>query len=466
MKQIHPLLSMEANECNIDENIERQQAELDFVKAAYTSNEAWCDSTVRGERCAVIHRRLSRSLPGGSISWILELNMPLRYPEEEILVINGHVDEDHTDRSLRKIAFDTLDPLLAVCKAAAETVPGEEAVFVVLSAAQEWSQRHEAELIASSTTTSKCESSNKEAQAISPTNIVLGRRLIYSHHIISKIKRRDMQQLGKDLKLTGFIKIGWPGLVILEGSETACQEFYETIRAWAWKYLVVRGEMQEKLPSSDDSIAAIDAARRFKGFTETDDMSIVADCCRSVGLEALFKTSMKQQAGRFNEGEIPSGDSPNGKPLGFIQGALVHVDHMNDGKSYRKLLRKICFECGVSIFIRISERKDGTRRSKPLIIVGLVGGDVANVLKQWRARKVDVDSKGRSCVERQITVLASGELLPVKDEIYDESVQFDDSLAKGDDRNLHTSDDKLLRMVEAVGGPLWFHELEQLVKRS
>jgi hypothetical protein len=43
----------------------------------------------------------------------------------------------------------------------------------------------------------------------------------------------------------GYVKIGWPGLILIERLDDACNHFYDDIRKWAWEYLVVRGEMQE-----------------------------------------------------------------------------------------------------------------------------------------------------------------------------------------------------------------------------
>ena len=101
-----------------------------------------------------------------------------------------------------------------------------------------------------------------------------------------------MKSLASALSLTGYVKIGWPGLIVLEGREEDCVEFYDSMRRWSWKFLVVRGEQQERIPTLSSG-ASLDGARKFHEFIETDDMSVVAQHCREVGLEALFKTSMK-----------------------------------------------------------------------------------------------------------------------------------------------------------------------------
>ena len=39
---------------------------------------------------------------------------------------------------------------------------------------------------------------------------------VYSHHIYSKVKRKDLQGLASDLRLTGFVLPGKPGVICVE----------------------------------------------------------------------------------------------------------------------------------------------------------------------------------------------------------------------------------------------------------
>ena len=216
------------------------------------------------------------------------------------------------------------------CRTEAESVAGQEAVLTVLSRADEWlasewpaycvldeeTQEHE----------TKCDS-----EVASP-KVILGRRLIYSHHLIAATKRADIRDLASHYNLTGYAKIGWPGIILIEGIEEDCIHFYDDIRGWSWKYLVVRGEQQEQ-----------NGTRKFDSFVETDDMALVAEHCRKVGLEALFMTSMKVYHNGNEEGE---------EAEETLWGTLVLVDHMNDGKQYRKWLRKTSRQLDCLIFIQ------------------------------------------------------------------------------------------------------------------
>ena len=182
-----------------------------------------------------------------------------------------------------KSAWDALPSLLEACRDEAASLRGSEAVLTVLSRADEWIQEEWPNLCTQYQTTTNVQKLQEDAEPSSCSTQRLGRRLIYSHHLISKVKRADIKDLASHYELTGYMKIGWPGIIVIEGLEENCISFYDDIRGWAWKYLVVRGEQLEQGMAN----------RKFDSFLETDDMSVVAEHCRQVGLEALFKTSMK-----------------------------------------------------------------------------------------------------------------------------------------------------------------------------
>ena len=264
-----------------------------------------------------------------------------------------------------------------------------------------------------------------------------------------------MRNLASHYKLTGYVKIGWPGIVILEGRDDDCNAFYDDMRKWAWKYLVVRGEMQEKVPSSGDKT---EQWRLFPTFLETDDMSIVASHCREVGLESLFRTSMKVYAnGGLKNGK--NGDDDHGQEHDYdaqVYGALVHVDHMRDAKSYRKWLRKTCSDADVSLLIKqCYPNLDFTKR--PKIVVGLLGDrqSVSSVLKRWRTTRVDVDSKGQACLERMMSVMLEGNL----DSHPSDGIDWDLTHA---DESVNTAQEQLVELMESIGGPSWADAIRDL----
>lgn len=399
---------------------ERRNAELEFIVCAYAPEEAWCDG-------ASVHRRLKLPCDSSDISIILSLIMPPQYPESEGLEISCSV-EDKKDAT--SAVYRALPKLIEACNE--QVLIGEESVFLVLSRADEWIDDSWPDFQAPTAADETAES-NVNVGTASSSTVLLGRRLIYSHHIISKIKRGDIHNLTSHYKLTGYMKIGWPGIMIVEGLDEDCNAFYDEIRPWAWKFLVVRGEQQER-------VRDVDASRRFSEFIETDNMSRVAQHCREVGLEALFRTSMKVYDNEGDEGD--ENDDDDQVPYG----ALVHVDHMNDAKGYRKWLRKTAKEVDCFLMLKQSyPNHDFTKR--PTIIVACVGEQtqVQQFLKRWRTSRVDVDSRGKACLERMMAVLVEGVL---------ESPSVDWEKAQAED-SVNVSAEYLQDMVESIGKSVW-----------
>lgn len=59
-----------------------------------------------------------------------------------------------------------------------------------------------------------------------PVDLVLTRLWIYSHHIYNKCKRKNILEWAKELSLSGFSMPGKPGVVCVEGPQSACEEFW------------------------------------------------------------------------------------------------------------------------------------------------------------------------------------------------------------------------------------------------
>jgi len=64
--------------------------------------------------------------------------------------------------------------------------------------------------------------------------------LLTSHHLISPQKRRSLQQWSSDLCISGFAKIGYPGVIYAEGAQSNVEEFVANVKAMQWLALRVR----------------------------------------------------------------------------------------------------------------------------------------------------------------------------------------------------------------------------------
>ena len=453
---------------------ERQEAELTVVTAAYEPHEAWIEKDRDEASFSVVIRRLNLPFAhmidnDGHLSVCLTIHVPTLYPEMESLRVASATLEEETSTSTssealihRKIAYNAIPHLVKTCQEVADNVPqGEEAIWQVFQRAQDWVDTEWPVSIATAPTTSTSDatsaSTSHQENSLNDTSTVVlfGRRLIYSHHIIAKRKRADIQKLATMLQLTGYMKIGWPGLIVLEGLEAHCQQFYDTIKQWSWQYLVIRGQEihDVKTTTSASSVdRRIDEERRFKGFVETDNMSEVAQACREADLEALFQTCMKIYPRR----EAKDKESTT---HAAAYGALVHVDHMNAPKAYRKWLRKTAQDLGLNFLVIQYKKGNLTVVARPLICVGVVADDrvaVGAFLKRWRTTKVDVDSHGKPCLERKMDILVEGDMeLGYPSERIDwKQHTFQTNDSKEDLVTVSSSED-LLQWVGWMGGGSW-----------
>ena len=235
---------MPADDDERSESRLRQLAEIEFLKSAYTPDEACVISDANG--CFVVRRALHLSL----VKVELSIVMPTGYPvqEDAILIVEGWLTSSLPH--IRKAALHAIPRLVDACQQSAVEAGGGEALWSVLCCADEWVQgsewknildEHRCNSVHSARVLNKTESSDCKKNN---SNVLLGRRIIYSHHIIANSKRRDLANLASQYKLGGYLKIGWPGMILIEGSESSCQSFVNEIKRWRWQQLQLRGEEQ------------------------------------------------------------------------------------------------------------------------------------------------------------------------------------------------------------------------------
>jgi len=70
--------------------------------------------------------------------------------------------------------------------------------------------------------------------------------LLTSHHLKSPQKRRSLQQWSSELRLSGFAKVGHPGVIYCSGTETNVEEFVSKVKDMQW--LALRVRFTEPLP--------------------------------------------------------------------------------------------------------------------------------------------------------------------------------------------------------------------------
>lgn len=107
------------------------------------------------------------------------------------------------------------------------------------------------------------QSSGNEEKAKEEEDTIFTRLWIYSHHIYSKFKRRDIIDWAEELKLTGFSLPGKPGVICVEGYSRPVDEYWHRLRRLNWKRLAIREK--EETDVGDETLTKY---RKFGKFEE------------------------------------------------------------------------------------------------------------------------------------------------------------------------------------------------------
>ncbi|XP_076974909.1 RWD domain-containing protein 2B [Tamandua tetradactyla] len=127
--------------------------------------------------------------------------------------------------------------------------------------ATEWIRDHASGYI-SRDATSTTSSIGNPAQSV---DVILTRLWIYSHHIYNKCKRKDILEWAKELSLSGFSMPGKPGVICVEGPQSACEEFWSRLRKLSWKRILIRHREDIPLDGTNDEM---EKQRKFSIFEE------------------------------------------------------------------------------------------------------------------------------------------------------------------------------------------------------
>ncbi|KAJ3854360.1 hypothetical protein EV368DRAFT_36908 [Lentinula lateritia] len=98
---------------------------------------------------------------------------------------------------------------------------------------------------------------------------VMYHALFISHHLISPTKRRNLQQWSMSLSISGFAKVGYPGVIYAEGMQENIEEFVDNVKAMQWLALRLRF-MEPVLEGVDSHISA--SRRQWTEFQKVGDV--------------------------------------------------------------------------------------------------------------------------------------------------------------------------------------------------
>lgn len=105
---------------------------------------------------------------------------------------------------------------------------GEPCIYTLISWLQDNAETYlEASMCNQAVKQSDASNSGMEDRA----PVIFSRYWIYSHHIYSKFKRRDVANLARENSITGFCLAGKPGIICMEGTLEDCDYCWQKVTA-------------------------------------------------------------------------------------------------------------------------------------------------------------------------------------------------------------------------------------------
>ena len=130
--------------------------------------------------------------------------------------------------SVQGLKRGSADRLSAQLTERAAELAGEEAVLELAQALQELGPAALEESAAAAQPAEAGPAGGERAQA--PAAEGNGRRWIWAHHIKDAERRRSIVEEATERSLGGFLKPGYPGVVVIEGDAVSCDDFVSWIK--------------------------------------------------------------------------------------------------------------------------------------------------------------------------------------------------------------------------------------------
>ena len=251
----------------------------------------------------------------------LRYRLPSGYPEYSSAVVT----------SIRMVSLtrSTTDEIARTVNEKADALLGTESIMDLIEDAKELLFDHHCRNLSSSSSSTDLAGGGKpntdDSSAMTDECCYYGRRWIWVHHITSSDRRKSIVREARELNLTGILKHGYPGVVLVEGLVSSCDEFVMWIkgnksrpggfgRNWGHH---VRGEINFNF--DDEPLLAKPTTPEMKTtmkmkmteplllmttkimtmtmtttFEEIEDLSVMARSCKEMGLEDEFKEFVMQ----------------------------------------------------------------------------------------------------------------------------------------------------------------------------
>ncbi|CAG8589899.1 9478_t:CDS:2, partial [Acaulospora colombiana] len=113
------------------------------------------------------------------------------------------------------------------------------------------------------------------------------RILIWTHHLLSLEKRKNVCKWAEELGIWGYSKPGYPGIIIAEGLHVNVQEYISRLKKLNWQAITVRSEEAETIENASlqnyGEYVKLRLGRDEPGISEIESMSEISSrCCNEL----------------------------------------------------------------------------------------------------------------------------------------------------------------------------------------
>ena len=226
----------------------------------------------------------------------LQVTLPKGYPKSASAIVSiVSIDNLKSNRSQRDELANFLNE-----KAKELAESDAEALMELVQSAQDCAPQYLCAL-PSSDNSESIDDVHGETNESLPTRTSLSRRWIWVHHITNNNRCKDIVQEARDRKLSGYLKRGYPGIIVIEGDSLLCDKYVQWVkgnksrpggfgRNWGHH---VRGEVMLQSGNADEEpILSRAFVNDFQDIGE--DLAAFASMCRQVEMEDEFKNYIMQ----------------------------------------------------------------------------------------------------------------------------------------------------------------------------
>ncbi|EPS35450.1 hypothetical protein H072_11134 [Dactylellina haptotyla CBS 200.50] len=263
----------------------RQLSELTLLETMYPEEFRW--KSQRPDDLDTDEQSIDEETGNGVLefgfvansSYNLEFTLPSGYPSTSrpaVYLTCG----DTVDTRARK---ETRSVLATLVNEICEDGAGNEVLDIII-------QRFVDEIATPNTHDSSITMAAQEASTQRDQAVIYKRVVIWSHHLLSTAKRKDIISWSAELRLAGFSRPGYPGGIFVEGEEGDVDEFVSRLKGLKWQALQIRGVEVGKERVLGEG----------RGVTEVGGLGEVVDGLKDEGCRNMFLDGMRIGVGGSN----------------------------------------------------------------------------------------------------------------------------------------------------------------------